>query len=119
MWTIVAACRTARKRRTGGTAGAFIVEDACAIHESWRETPMDERRHESVDHEHPTDAGMMDPDPDRQPATGIMGDETLVRLTGGGIPSYPGVEGAVDPADDDARPGPTNWDAINGSPVNR
>ncbi len=35
------------------------------------------RRHESVDHEHPTDAGLMD-DTD-VPGTGIMGDETVIR----------------------------------------
>lgn len=73
------------------------------------ETPNDERRHESVDHEHPTDAGMMDPDPAHQPATGVLGDETLVRMTGGGIPPYPGVEGDDDRRSDDAHPGPTDW----------
>lgn len=70
----------------------------------------EDRRHESVDHEHPTDAGMMDPDPTRQPATGVLGDETLVRLTGGGIPPYPGVPGGDDRRSDDAHPGPTHWD---------
>lgn len=70
---------------------------------------FEERRHESVDHEHPTDAGMMDPDPAHQPATGVMGDETLVRLTGGGIPAYPGVEGNEEPRDADPCPGPTEW----------
>lgn len=34
-------------------------------------------RHESVDHEEPTDAGLMDHDD--VPGTGIMGDETVVR----------------------------------------
>lgn len=70
---------------------------------------LEERRHESVDHEHPTDAGMMDPDPAHQPATGVMGDETLVRLTGGGIPAYPGVEGDEERRDADPCPGPTEW----------
>ena len=34
-------------------------------------------RHESVDHNEPTDAGLMDDD--EVPGTGIMGDETVVR----------------------------------------
>lgn len=72
----------------------------------------EERRHESVDHEHPTDAGMMDPDPAHQPATGVMGDETLVRMTGGGIPPYPGVPGEDDRRSQEAQPGPTDWDAV-------
>ena len=33
--------------------------------------------HESVDHDEPTDAGLMDDD--EVPGTGIMGDETVVR----------------------------------------
>jgi hypothetical protein len=52
----------------------------------------EEWRHESLDHVRPTDAGMMEPDPAHQPATGVMGDETLVRMIGGGVPPYPGVE---------------------------
>ncbi len=36
-------------------------------------------RHESVDHQDPTDAGLMDPALDEVPGTGIFGDETLVR----------------------------------------
>ncbi|MCC6790119.1 MAG: hypothetical protein IT336_00455 [Thermomicrobiales bacterium] len=80
---------------------------------------MTERRHESVDHEHPTDAGMLDPDPRHQPATGVMGDETLVRVTGGGIPSYPGVEGDVEHLDADAHPGPTEWDELDNASVRR
>lgn len=76
---------------------------------------MDERRHESVDHAHPTDAGMMDGDPALQPATGIMGDETTVRIHGG-IPAYPGIKGELDPGAD-AEPGPTDWDHIQ--PPNR
>jgi hypothetical protein len=80
------------------------------------ETTMNEkrdserRRHESIDHLHPTDAGLMDPDPAHQPATGIMGDETLVRLIGGGIPAYPGIEGNEDRRGRSAQPGPTRWD---------
>ncbi len=36
------------------------------------------KRHESVDHVNPTDAGLMDPTHEDRPGTGIMGDETLV-----------------------------------------
>jgi hypothetical protein len=72
------------------------------------------RRHESVDHVHPTDAGMMDPDSVRQPATGVMGDETLVRMNGAGMPPYPGVEGGEDRRGTDPRPGPTNWAGSSG-----
>lgn len=64
-----------------------------------------ERRHESVDHVHPTDAGMMESDPAHQPATGVMGDETLVRLRGGGIPGYPGVAADGDGRGADPYPG--------------
>jgi hypothetical protein len=69
-----------------------------------------ERRHESVDHINPTDAGLMEPDPAHQPATGVMGDETLVRMIGGGIRAYPGVTGDDDRSSGAARPGPTRWD---------
>ena len=69
----------------------------------------EDRRHESVDHEHPTDAGMMEPDPAHQPATGVMGDETLVRLDQPGMPPYPGVEGGEDRRGADPHPGPTRW----------
>ena len=68
------------------------------------------RRHESVDHIAPTDAGMMEPDPAHQPATGVMGDETLVRLDRPGMPPYPGVEGGEDRRGADPHPGPTRWD---------
>jgi hypothetical protein len=68
-----------------------------------------DRRHESIDHVHPTDAGLMDPDPTHQPATGVMGDETLVRMTGGGIPPYPGTEGHNEHPAHHPRPGPTVW----------
>lgn len=37
------------------------------------------RRHESVDHEHPTDVGPMSPSGGGVPGTDIFGDETLVR----------------------------------------
>lgn len=37
----------------------------------------DPPRHESVDHQNPTDAGLMDES--ETPGTGIMGDETVVR----------------------------------------
>jgi hypothetical protein len=73
------------------------------------------RRHESVDHVDPTDAGLMDPEGDDAPGTGIMGDETVVRdLDDGRVPGiYPGA-----PAHTGARahPGPTAADvedAIN------
>ena len=48
------------------------------------------RGHESVDHEHPSGAGLMNPG-DEVPGTGIMGDETLVRRADGeGTPGvYP------------------------------
>ena len=36
-------------------------------------------RHESLDHEHPTASGLMDPEGMEVPGTGIFGDETLVR----------------------------------------
>ncbi|MGI8478161.1 MAG: hypothetical protein ACR2OO_17585 [Thermomicrobiales bacterium] len=73
-----------------------------------------ERRQESVDHVDPTDAGMMDPDERHQPATGVMGDETMVRMTGGGIPPYPGIDEEDDRRDDkDATPGPTDWEKGN------
>ena len=64
------------------------------------------RRHESVDHEQPTDAGLMDSAWREVPGTGIMGDETLIRdADGEGAPGiYPGASshrGGV------AHPGPT------------
>lgn len=43
-------------------------------------------RHESVDHERPTDAGPMNNPGDGVPGTDIMGDETLVESTGDGPP---------------------------------
>lgn len=78
------------------------------------EESKDIRRHESVDHLHPTDAGMMDPDAVQQPATGVMGDETLVRMEGTGMPPYPGVEGGEDRRGLDPRPGPTRWPDADG-----
>lgn len=70
------------------------------------------RTHESVDHVDPTDAGMMDPTGEQIPATGIMGDETLVRMTGEGMDPYPlAPDDADHPAQhpDAAQPGPTRW----------
>ena len=66
------------------------------------ETP----RHESVDHQHPTDAGLMDPDGGEVPGTGILGDETLVRdADGQGVPGlYPAPAAHTGGP---ARPGPT------------
>ena len=65
-----------------------------------------QRRHESIDHEHPTDAGPMAPAGQEVPGTGIMGDETLVRdADGAGVPGiYPGSPGHTGGA---AHPGPT------------
>ena len=51
--------------------------------------PDDTRRHESVDHVHPTDAGLMDPTGEDVPGTGILGDETVVRDLDDGTP--PGI----------------------------
>lgn len=64
------------------------------------------RRHESVDHVDPTDAGLMDPEGDDAPGTGIMGDETVVRDADDGRP--PGIYPAP-PAHTGgpAYPGPT------------
>lgn len=73
------------------------------------------RRHESVDHVDPTDAGLMDPEGDDVPGTGIMGDETVVRDIDDGRP--PGIY--PDPpahTGGRAHPGPTPAsveDAIN------
>lgn len=64
------------------------------------------RRHESIDHVDPTDAGLMDPEGDDAPGTGIMGDETVVRDLDDGrppgiYPDPPAHTGGV------AHPGPT------------
>lgn len=64
------------------------------------------RRHESIDHEHPTDAGVMDPAGDEVPGTGIFGDETLVEdaapgRTPGIYPAPASGTGGI------AHPGPT------------
>ena len=69
-----------------------------------------EHRHESVDHEHPTDAGLMDPDGGEVPGTGILGDETLVRdADGEGAPGlYPGPAAPTGGA---PHPGPTRQPA--------
>ena len=63
-------------------------------------------RHESVDHQHPTTEGLMDPSLVEVPGTGIFGDETLVRDENAGGP--PGIYPA--PAAHTggvAHPGPT------------
>jgi hypothetical protein len=64
------------------------------------------RRHESVDHAHPTDAGLGNPAGGEVPGTGIMGDETLVRdADGEGVPGlYPAPAAHTGGA---AHPGPT------------
>jgi hypothetical protein len=72
------------------------------------------RTHESVDHVHPTDAGLMDPTGELIPATGIMGDETLVRLTSEGKAPYPGAPPHSDHRGGEAHPGPTQWPDRNG-----
>ena len=41
--------------------------------------PENVRRHESIDHVNPTDAGLMDPEGNDVPGTGIFGDETVVK----------------------------------------
>jgi len=63
--------------------------------------------HESVDHEHPSSAGLLEADsPEAEvPGTGIMGDETLVRdADGEGVPGlYPAAPAHTG---GDAQPGP-------------
>jgi hypothetical protein len=64
------------------------------------------RRHESVDHVDPTDAGLMDASGEDAPGTGIMGDETVVRDVKDGRP--PGIyPDAVAHTGGVAHPGPT------------
>ena len=68
--------------------------------------PDETRRHESVDHAHPTDAGLMDPTGEDVPGTGIFGDETIVHDRDDGkppglYPDPPAHKGGV------AHPGPT------------
>ena len=54
-------------------------------------------RHESVDHDDPTDAGLMDDE--ATPGTGVMGDETVVRPAPD--VEQPGIApGTVNDADD-------------------
>ena len=67
-------------------------------------------RHESIDHAHPTDAGLMDPTGEDAPGTGIMGDETVVRdINPDGPPGlYPGEAGHTGGR---AHPGPTPAEA--------
>lgn len=68
--------------------------------------PGETPRHESVDHVHPTDAGLMDPKAEDVPGTGIFGDETIVHDRDDGKP--PGLYPAP-PAHTggEAHPGPT------------
>lgn len=47
--------------------------------------PENVPRHESIGHEHPTDAGTMEDDPEHVPGTDVWGDETLVRAVPGGL----------------------------------
>ncbi len=64
------------------------------------------RRHESVDHVHPTNAGLMDPTHEDVPGTGIMGDETIVHDLDDGKP--PGIyPDALAHTGGVAHPGPT------------
>ena len=68
--------------------------------------PEETRRHESIDHAAPTDAGLMDPSGEDAPGTGIMGDETVVRDLDDGrppgiYPDPPALTGGL------AHPGPT------------
>jgi hypothetical protein len=76
--------------------------------ESDRDEPVI-RTHESVDHIHPTDAGLMDPSGEQIPATGIMGDETLVRMTSEGVDPYPLAPPHPEHHTGQAHPGPTRW----------
>lgn len=64
------------------------------------------KRHESVDHLDPTDAGLMDASGDA-PGTGIMGDETIVHDLDDGRPPgiYPGPPAHTGGL---AHPGPTS-----------
>jgi hypothetical protein len=55
-------------------------------------------RHESVDHQHPTDVGMMSDDPRHVPGTGVLGDETLVREVPGGLKLPPAPASSHDHA---------------------
>ena len=69
-------------------------------------SPDETRRHESVDHVHPTDAGLMDPTSQDVPGTGIFGDETIVhdRDDGKSPGIYPDAPAHTGGA---AHPGPT------------
>lgn len=69
-------------------------------------------RHESVDHKHPTDAGMMNDDDEHTPGTGIMGDETLVREVPGGLRLDSPPAGSRD-RPSHPHPGPTPTQAMD------
>ena len=78
------------------------------------------RRHESVDHVHPTDAGLMNPTGEDVPGTGIFGDETIVHDRDDGkppglYPDPPAHTGGV------AHPGPTPPEKVDeiGRPSHR
>lgn len=83
-------------------------------HDVTPDTPP-ERRHESVDHEHPTDEGLLDPTGAEVPGTGIFGDETLVRDVDDGHPPglYPTAPGHTGGP---ARPGPTPAEKLDDQP---
>jgi len=71
------------------------------------QSDANDRRHESIDHVHPTDAGLMDPSGGDAPGTGIMGDETVVHDIDDGrppgiYPDPPAHTGGL------AHPGPTS-----------
>lgn len=68
-------------------------------------------RHESVDHEQPTDAGLMNEPGEEVPGTGIMGDETLVESTGDGKPGI--VPGPTAGTGADPEAGPTPEKALD------
>lgn len=67
--------------------------------------------HESVDHIHPTEAGLEEPESIQSPGTGIMGDETLIHPNEPRMPHYPGIDQDAHPGPhgQDAQPGPTKW----------
>ena len=76
------------------------------------------RSHESIDHEHPTDAGLMSTVDEAAPATGILGDETLIRDADGqpGAGVYPAARSHTGGV---AHPGPTPSDVEDRTGENR
>jgi len=91
---------------TGHDAGAKDLLDGVRRMDEARREADESRRHESVDHAHPTDAGLLDREGGEVPGTGILGDETLVRdADGAGVPGlYPAPAAHTGGA---AHPGPT------------